>query len=385
MGESNSYTSHSLVQFFYYFAYGAFSSILSLYLSGEGKDMAEISFIISAGHLFGFAILPVVGFVHDISAKPRWVACGVLLATAISGLAFGATKNTWLLFLFNGLTISLVQSLVGITEKLCSSGSHQYGKIRVWGAVGYAVAAQTAGILYQYVEPGYIFLAFAAAILLTLAALCRLPEEETSNWTSPVRVRQRFQFWKNGKLLLFLGITIVFSGATNLNNTYFPLLLAERGQSVSATGTVLFLGTLLEIPLILYSARFMDKLQGRTLLSICFGILVMQFSIYAFDSTALSASMASICLKHLATMLFIMVTLKITMSLLDDDTFLVTALGLAATAKTAGSFVFQNLGGLYVNSASISSLYEALAGLSVLGLFVSFAIMKKTGEKTIFQ
>ena len=61
-----SYFSYILTYFFYYFSMAVFSSVLAVYLAGQGKSAQELSFIMSAAGLFSILLLPVTGWLLDI-------------------------------------------------------------------------------------------------------------------------------------------------------------------------------------------------------------------------------------------------------------------------------------------------------------------------------
>ena len=57
-----SYISYVITFFFYFLAMALFSSVLSVYLTGIGKSATEMSFIVSAGGLFSFVVIRVIGY-----------------------------------------------------------------------------------------------------------------------------------------------------------------------------------------------------------------------------------------------------------------------------------------------------------------------------------
>lgn len=61
-----------------------------------------------------------------------------------------------------------MNAVTPLTDRIGVSSPYQFGKIRLWGSLGYAVMAQISGILYQYISP---FSNFMAAILGTLLTI----------------------------------------------------------------------------------------------------------------------------------------------------------------------------------------------------------------------
>ena len=78
-----------------------------------------------------------------------------------------------------------------------------------------------------------------------------------------------------------------------------------------AVGTVLFFSTIVELPVILFSYKFMDRFSGRTLMLLAFAIMVAQFLLYATAPNAFVAVVTMLVLRAIGSTLFGMILLKI--------------------------------------------------------------------------
>lgn len=168
-GLRGSYFSYALTYFSFYFGMGAFISVQSVYLMGLGKSTGEMSFIVSASSLFGIVLIPAVGYLNDRLKKPRLIAGLLLAAVAVLGAVFAASRSTWVLYVLNGLIMGLVSAISPVCERMAGSGRFRYGTVRVWGAIGYAAAAQLAGLVMEFIAPRMIFVLFGAAIAVAAA------------------------------------------------------------------------------------------------------------------------------------------------------------------------------------------------------------------------
>lgn len=148
---------------------GAFISVQSVYLMGLGKSTGEMSFIVSASSLFGIVLIPAVGYLNDRLKKPRLIAGLLLAAVAVLGAVFAASRSTWVLYVLNGLIMGLVSAISPVCERMAGSGRFRYGTVRVWGTIGYAAAAQLAGLVMEFIAPRMIFVLFGAAIAVAAA------------------------------------------------------------------------------------------------------------------------------------------------------------------------------------------------------------------------
>ena len=53
----------------------------------------------------------------------------------------------------------MINGVNPIMEKIATASPYQYGKIRIWGTIGYALGSQLAGLLYESLNRyTYLFL-----------------------------------------------------------------------------------------------------------------------------------------------------------------------------------------------------------------------------------
>lgn len=393
----NSYMSYALMYFSYFFAMGMFGSILSLYLAGKGQSSAEISFVVSASGIFTMVLQPVVGAVYDYLQKDYVVSIVLLILSGIFGVLFVFTQNINLLFLLNGLSMSFLSGVNPLCEKIATASPFRYGMIRLWGAVGYASATLTSGFVYDYLFPGSNFFIFGAAILMTIAGFYGIRESkdskglkeevklESTQKSDSSRNKERKSILKpllkNKAFLLFVIMSFLFSGSASASGTYLPLLLKQLFGSVTSTGTVLFLGSLMEIPIIISSHKYMDQLSNKSLVCIDFALLVIQFVCYTFFPLTWLVCIVILLCKSTATMLFIMVTLKVVLNLVEEHTT-TTALSIVATVKAVGGVTITYLCGFSADWFGINAVFLILLLFSIVGLILElFAYIPSKKQK----
>ena len=144
-----------------------------------------------------------------------------------------------------------------------------------------------------------------------------------------------------------------------------------------AVGTVLFFSTIVELPVILFSYKFMDRFSGRTLMLLAFAIMVAQFLLYA---TAPNAVVTMLVLRAIGSTLFGMILLKIVRGVVQVRS-VSTALGVISATDAMSAILMQNLGGILVENTSIRILYFAMAGLMMLGMILTLFLRVQNTEK----
>ncbi len=382
-----SYVSYIMIYFFSYFAMAAFSSVLSVYLTGVGKSDTEMSLIISSSGLFSFAMVPLVGYLCDRSGKPRLIS-GILLAgMGLMALVFSQCRQVWALFLLNGLIMSFLNSTMPVSERLASACRYRYGVLRVWGTFGYAAGAQAAGLAIQNAPPAALFSMVLVSALLAAAGfsgaedpLLSKDAEEKAETEGRAKLSS---FLTNSQFLLYLVISFLCAGCSGVNMTYAPMLLSEMGVPTGAVGTVLFFSTLVEIPVIVFSNKFMDRFSGKALLLLTFGIFILQYLFYGLAAQAWVVVAAMILLKAIASTLMMMIVLKIVRNLVNPK-LTTTGLSIVNSINNLGTIILQNLGGIMADHTSISALYLAMAGAAALGLLLSL-FLKVGNSETVFS
>lgn len=359
-----------------------FGSMLSVYLAGNGKSTREISLIVSASGLFTMISQPFLGVLYDRTGWRKRLSVILLLCSACTGVLFGFTQNTWLLFALNGLSMAFLNSVNPVCEQLASASPYRYGVLRLWGAVGYAAGTQVAGMVLDFGMPIVLFLVFAATAAITCLGFhfAGLKDED------PIQTRANEPKKKTAvtlPLLLFGIFCFFFSGLTGASGTYVPLLLQERLGGTSLAGTVLFLGTLMEIPIIFLSDRFMDRLSGRQLLILNTLLLVAQTAAYSFSDNTFLVCAVLIVTKSVTTMLFIMVTLKVVLTLTGGQ-YATTVLSVIATVKSLGGILLTNLAGSIAEFVNLQRMFTVFFWASLTLLIFSFLIRIPESEKMYF-
>ena len=401
-----SYPAYALTYFFFYWSLGVFTSVLSMYLTGIGKSKAEMSFIMSASSLFGVVLIPIVGYINDKLRKPRLICTVMMACVAVFGILFALVRETMLLFLLNGCIMGFISSLSPVSERMATSTKYRYGTIRIWGTFGYAAAVQVACAMMEFTSPQLIFVsvsvsavlaivgflgtddisftdteaAKAAAVLAIVGFLGTDDISFTDTEAAKAAAGKQFSFLCAPMYILFVIIGFVFSGCSNLNMTYSPILLQELGMPTGAVGTVLFFSTIVELPVILFSYKFMDRFSGRTLMLLAFAIMVTQFLLYATAPNAFVAVVTMLVLRAIGSTLFGMILLKIVRGVVQVRS-VSTALGVISATDAMSAILMQNLGGILVENTSIRILYFAMAGLMMLGMILTLFLRVQNTEK----
>lgn len=364
----NSYLCYFLMYNFYYLSWAIFSALISIYLLDKGFKASEVSLVVSTSFLTSMIFQPVIGMFSD-RYDVKKVNFVLFTLAGIGGLAFMFASSLITITIGYSFVLTLINGTNPVMEKIASSSPYQYGKIRIWGTIGYATGSWLAGMIYQLISPSAIFICFIITMILCIIGLLgtQTPSELGQNNEEKTKISTLFH---NYKYLYYLIIAAIFQGITNMANTYIPAMFQNDGLKVSLVSTILSFAVLCEAPLVLFSHKFMDKLTNKRLLIIAYSMITIQFLCYALNVWLPLKVIITLITKHPSGMLFIMINLKIVSTLVPKE-HQITALAFVQTLRNLSSIIFQNIAGQILDISS----YQILFALSLIVIVVGFVLV----------
>lgn len=244
--------------FFYFAVVGIYIIFMPKVLLDLGYTPLEVGIIFSAAPFMRF-LLPFF-FRHFISLTPRVYQLS-LLFTFLGALLFIATINDFWVYLAANL---LFGAAMGIslpyveTIALSSLSKRYYGRVRLWGSIGFVVIALWLGkVLSSPFEALYYL---SAITFLTLLFGTMLTKYDTISHSTPQEdasfsLSKYWAFWVS----IFL-MQVSFGGFYN----FFTIYETEHGISLEMTSWMWSFGVICEI----FMLYFQGPLLQRNLLHI---------------------------------------------------------------------------------------------------------------------
>ncbi len=278
--------------FFYYAAMASLSPFLVLHYQQLGLDGRQIGLL--AGIPPGLILLGAAGWgaVADASQRHRLVL-GMAIASTIGCVGALAVTQTfhWLIVVVACMALcqSPITPLVDNSVlELLGDRRHRYGRIRMWGAIGWGAAGPVAGHLVEQFGLSVSFLAYIVLFAACLGVALVLP-------IAHVRVPA---FWTGLQSLLanrqwrvFLGLAFASGAGLSVIHHYLFLYLESIGGSRSLMGYALTIGTVSEMVIFYFGDRLLQRFGRRRLLvaSMLGGaVRVMAYSLIATPHLALA-------------------------------------------------------------------------------------------------
>lgn len=371
----NSYLSYFLMINFYYLSWALFSSFISVYLLGKGLTTSQVSLIVSISFLVSMIFQPMIGELCDTKGV-KFIGVLFILA-AIGGLLFSFSTHFITMMIGYSFVLMLINGANPILEKVATASPFAYGKIRIWGTIGYALGSQFAGLIYDYISPEAIFIVFVFTMLLCVCGTY-LTEPQIQPQTNKKENTSK-ELFKNKKFIYFLIISALFFSATNMANTFIPSMFVDGGMSVNTASTILGAAVLFELPLVFFSNKFMDRLSNKFLILVSFTMATLQFASYGFNMAMPIKILMTFMAKHPAGMLYIMIQLKVVHTIVEEKQ-VITALATIATVKNLASIFSQIAAGYLLEVFSYSHVFIIFT--VILFVDVILAILYKIEKGT---
>lgn len=172
--KKNSYLYHAGTSFFFYFAFACYNAMLALYLSDIHFNAQQISLITSSAPLCSIFAQPYLGTLADRFRSPRKVSLVALFITVVMNMIFMFSHQLIILLITSATILALFNAVTPLTDRIGVSSPYDFGKIRLWGSVGYAISAQLCGLVYDVIAPISIFVIFLFGTITVLICILRV-------------------------------------------------------------------------------------------------------------------------------------------------------------------------------------------------------------------
>jgi PPP family 3-phenylpropionic acid transporter len=278
--------------YFFYFAYlGAFAPYFSLYLSALGIAAAGIGVIMALPQLVRIFAPHLWGWLADRSDRRLRVArIGTVIGTAIYCGLFAASsfEALFAVVLLMSFFLSAALPLIEVTT-LTHLGEHtaQYGRIRVWGSVGFIAAVLIVGYALDWLPIGvllWIMLAILAGAVALLLAVPEAPRVEHAHDHIPIAhvIRQP-------QVVALIVACALMAIAHGPYYTFYSIYLVAHGYTKGAVGWLWALGVICEIAIFFWLSQLFRAFTLRRVLIASFALATARFVIIAWcaDSLAL--------------------------------------------------------------------------------------------------
>lgn len=266
----------------FYAANAALLPMLALYYQSAGVSGVQLGLLTSlwpAGSMVGAWMW---GAVADGSGRHRRVLAITIVGAALSVQLFWGVSS-FVVFVPVVSVFSIVSSPVapmldqGVLLDLDGS-EDRFGRVRLWGAVGWGVTAPLAGLVMDRVGLRAAFPIYGLLMLGLLFVSRRLPVEgERLGAAVLTGLREIFRSraWRR-----FLGIVLIAATGSTMVHHYLFVYLDSIGASGALRGLALSVATTSELAVFAFADRLLKRFRPSLLILVAMAAASLQLLLF---------------------------------------------------------------------------------------------------------
>lgn len=255
--------------YFFYFAYlGAFAPFFALYLNSVGMSAVEIGVLMALPQLTRILAPHLWGWLADHSGRRIGIVRVSGLAGTVAFLGIFAGDSFTLMFcvllamtFFWSAALPLVEAttLTHLGDEIS-----RYGRIRVWGSVGFIVAVVAVGYLLDMTSPRallWVVFGLMTCMLLLSFAVAEAPVAAHPSDDLPV-----WQIVRKPAVIALVVASALLAAAHGPYYTFYTIHLVDHGYSKSLAGWLWALGVICEIGIFVWMSHLYRAYTLRQIL-----------------------------------------------------------------------------------------------------------------------
>ncbi len=365
---------------FYFLYYGAVSVLfpyLALYYQTRGLSGGQIGLLASISPIISFFVAPLWTGAADAGHRHKLVAAISILGVIVVALIFpnvaafgGLLLMVCLMSVCMAPTGSLVDSAV-----LAALGGRKgrFGRIRVWGTLGYGVVAPFAGTLIGRLGLPWAFWGYAILMLGSLLVALGIPfRQGRSEGTFGGGIKVLF---KNQAWMLFLAMVFIAGIGNATVNNYLFVYMQSLGASETQMGLALTVATISELPAMFFSDRLLKRFGAHGMLIIAMMTIGLRLVCYSLASQPWVVLLIQLC--HGLTFAVIYTAgVHYADQVAPPGMKATTQAMVGGTLMGFGAAAGGLLGGLLLDRLSPGGMYAWIGALVLAGL-IAFVLVER--------
>ncbi len=274
--------------FFLYFAYvGLVSPYASLFFLDRGFSVIEIAVLMSMLQITRIVGPFSWGWLSDYLSNRIGIIrfCASLAAAVFLLIFFLHSYIAFFVWMF--VLHTILSSLMPLGESATvhalfkdNSFDKRYGRLRLWGSIGFIAMVLVAGELFQ--RKGIELYPIVGAVILIFLAIVtfRLHEPKMERRKMVKGELLIVLFNPDVRWFLLSGFFMIFAHAALY--VFYSLYLADLGYDKFQIGLFWALGVAAEVIFFYFQSKVLSRLDAEVVLQIAFGIGVFRFILIAF-------------------------------------------------------------------------------------------------------
>jgi MFS transporter, PPP family, 3-phenylpropionic acid transporter len=273
--------------YFFYFAFvGAMAPFWGLYLRSLEFNAFQIGVLMSLLQVMRIFAPNVWGHIADRTGKRVAIVQLAALVCLIAFLGVFWATSFWALFAVMSLISFFWSASLPLVEATTlthlGARTDRYGRIRLWGSVGFILVVVGLGAALDHVTirlVPWVVLGLLVGIVLTSRMI---PEAEVARH-DPVQIPLRSVMQRPEVVALFVA-ALMMAAAHGPYYTFFTIHLVEIGYSKSFAGWLWALGVVCEIGVFLVMPKVFARVRAETVLLATLVIAAVRFLLIGWQA-----------------------------------------------------------------------------------------------------
>lgn len=360
--------------FMLFFAVAAYMPTLGKYYKDLGFSGTQIGMLFSTATFIAMVMQPVWGIICGKKGKCKSSFILMHLAIIIIALLIPFIKSYWLLLFIMSLHFIFQCGLFPLLDTMIYKDIYDFGKIRLWGSIGFASMVLFSGKISEIIGSSKMFFIYSFLMIISLVIAMKINEKSSISHKDVKKANVKSIFTK--KYLIFLISGFFVMGAFSTGGQYFSILFSEIGGTLSAFGITYFFIAISEVPFLKMSQRILNKYSPEKLIFISGIVLIGRFSLNGFAKNYHLLLYTSMFMGSFIGIYLPAVAVFLKQQVNSENRAMAVTIYSSITSGL-GPMLFQFAGGYIYEYTNISYLYLSLCGLIIIGVFLSKSLLKK--------
>lgn len=368
--------------FFIFSAMGVMNPLISQYLNSIGFSGTQIGTVTSVSTAVAIFASTFWGEKYANSKDGRKVIIFLCIAAGLVGILNSFVTAFVVFVLTYGLMFFFQGPINGASDSMVIENGVEFASVRLWGAIGYALAVFAGGRIGDYFGLGNIFYIYAAAYLMGALILTRVAVKPHGQNEKQVQNHEKEKVGyldlladKKAVQLIFCGIFIC--GSNVANNTYFSFLFLDGGGTMSGVGTTFLLMVGCEAPFMALAPWLSRKITREKAVLFAAVLQALRYLWYATGPSS-TMLMGTFFLQGIVNGILLVEFVKYTSSVVQPRLIGIAVAAYYAISSHIGTIICNFFGGIAMDHFGSTGVYALFGTLNAIGaiLFVLFGLHK---------
>ncbi len=281
--------------FWYCAALGAFTPFFARWLDALGLEGLAIGTVMAMWYLSRILAPPAWGALCARSPKPlRWLQAGCVAMT-VCFAGFLLARGFWALVLtmlaFGSFANAVLPQFEAITLDRLGERRDRYGRVRLWGSLGFLAIAVGYGPLLDIT--GIAMLPLLILPLLVITCIAALANGRLGHALDTAPTASLRDVLRRSDVRAFFVTALLMQVGFGPFYVVYTLHLADHGYSGGVIGLLWGLGVVAEIILFIYMGPFFRRWRTDTILLTCLAVTALRWVVVAMLPDSLLAMLLS--------------------------------------------------------------------------------------------